>query len=213
MEAMAQPAFYEPPAPAPSDDFVVLRGVTWADYQRLLEVRGERAVPRLTYIEGVLELMNPSRSHESIKSMIGRLVEAYCVERDVDITPYGSWTHESKETQRGVEPDECYVFGDAPEPDRCDLAIEVIWTSGGLNKLEVYRQLQVKEVWVWKQGRIQVSQLDTDNYIAVERSSFLPDLDFDLLLQFVHVKPMTRAVKDYRTALRSAGVSQGRQPK
>ena len=55
------------------DDIIVLRDVTWADYQRLLEIRGERPVPRLTYLEGALELMTPSRPHESLKSMIGCL--------------------------------------------------------------------------------------------------------------------------------------------
>src|SRR5215470_6376523 len=89
------------------DDVIVLRDVKWADYQRLLEIRGEGPVPRLTYLEGVLELMTPSRPHESIKSMIGRLVETWCLEKGVGITPYGSWTLESKESNRGVEPDEC----------------------------------------------------------------------------------------------------------
>jgi hypothetical protein len=34
------------------DHFVVLGGVSWADYQRLLEVRGDRSAPRLTCLEG-----------------------------------------------------------------------------------------------------------------------------------------------------------------
>src|SRR5439155_14101737 len=102
------------------DDVIVLRDVTWADYQRLLEIRGERPAPRLTYVQAVLELMTPSQPHESIKSMIGRLVEAWCVERGVEITPYGSWTHESKDADRGIEPDECYVLGDNPQPERAD---------------------------------------------------------------------------------------------
>ena len=86
----------------PMDDVIVLQGVRWADYQRLLEIRDERPAPRLTYLEGVLELMTPSQPHESIKSMIGRLIETCCLERGVGITPYGSWTHESKEAERGI---------------------------------------------------------------------------------------------------------------
>ena len=62
--------------PTPVDDVIVLRDVGWADYQRLLEIRGEQPTPRLTYLQGVLELMTPSQPHESIKSMIGCLVEA-----------------------------------------------------------------------------------------------------------------------------------------
>jgi Uma2 family endonuclease len=202
---MSQPA---PLTPAlerqlPADDIIVLRDVTWADYQRLLEIRGDRPVPRLTYLEGALELMTPSRSHESLKSMIGRLVEAWCLEKGVGITPYGSWTLESKEAERGVEPDECYVLGDAAEPERCDLAIEVIWSSGGLDKLEVYRKLGVKEVWVWKAGAIGVFALREEHYAPVDRSEVLAGIDLDVLLRFADVRPMTRAVTEYRTALQS----------
>jgi Uma2 family endonuclease len=201
---MAQAAAGRRPPEFPQDGIVVLRDVTWADYKRVLEMRGDRSVPRLTYLEGDLELMRPSRPHESIKSMIGRLVEAWCLEKHVDISPYGSWTHENEKSDRAAEPDECYVLGDVAEPERCDLAIKVIWTSGGLNKLEVYRKLDVREVWIWKAGKIQVHALRGDRYVAIERSELLPALDLDQLLEFVDVKPMTRAVTKYREALRAA---------
>ena len=199
---MAQ-ALVLPVADLAADDIVVLRGASWADYQRLLEVRADGAVPRITFLEGVLELMSPSKSHESIKSMLGCLVEAWCTENEVDITPYGSWTHESKESERGAEPDECYVLGDDADPARCDLAIEVIWTSGGIDKLEVYRKLDVREVWIWKAGRIDVFVLRAEKYARVERSELLPALDLVTLVRFVEVFPMTRAVREYRTALRA----------
>jgi hypothetical protein len=32
--------------------------------------------------------MSPSRTHDEIKSYIGRLVEAWCLERGVEFTPY-----------------------------------------------------------------------------------------------------------------------------
>jgi hypothetical protein len=49
---MSQPALLtsQQPPPLPADDIIVLRDATWADYQRLLEMRGERPVPRLTYV-------------------------------------------------------------------------------------------------------------------------------------------------------------------
>ena len=42
-----------------ADNIVVIYGATWADYQRLLELRGEASVPRLAYLEGALEIMTP----------------------------------------------------------------------------------------------------------------------------------------------------------
>jgi Uma2 family endonuclease len=204
---MAQPAIVYPERaspPARGDEFVVLRPATWADYQRCLEIRGERAVPRLTYLEGVLELMTPSHSHESIKSWIGCLVEVWCLENDVDVSAVGSWTLESKESERGLEPDECYVLGDVAEPKRPDLAIEVIWTSGSVNKLDIYRKLGVPEVWTWRDRELQVFTLGADEtYTRIERSQVLPGIDLAQLLTFLDVRPMTRAMKEYRAALRA----------
>jgi Uma2 family endonuclease len=203
---MAEPAVATPPTSErlPADGIVVLRGASWADYQRLLAIRGERSVPRITYLEGVLELMSPSRPHESIKSMIGRLLETWCLERGVDVSPYGSWTHQSEADERGVEPDECYVLGDDPEPERCDLAIEVVWTRGAVDKIEVYRKLGVRELWIWKAGALAVYSLEGDSYVTVERSQLFPTLDLAELLTFVDVKPTTRAVREYREKLRAA---------
>jgi hypothetical protein len=39
-------------------------------------------------------------------------------------------------------------------PSLPDVAIEVIWTRGGLDKLDVYRGLGVPEVWTWQEGRL-----------------------------------------------------------
>jgi Uma2 family endonuclease len=188
----------------PQDDHIVhLRGATWADYERLLEIRGDRSAPRLTYLEGVLEIMSPSRSHESIKSLIGRLVEVWCLERGVEFSTYGSWTLENRAVERGAEPDECYVFGRVSEPERPDLAIEVVWTSGGLNKLEVYRTLGVREVWYWRRGRITVHLLRENGYEAAPASAALPGIDLEQLASFLD-RPMTsQAIREYREALRA----------
>ena len=203
MSQPASPSSPAAPAPLPADDIIVLENVTWADYQRLLEIRGERPVPRLTYVKGVLELMTPSRPHESIKSMIGRLVEAWCFEHEVAISPYRSWTHESKDAERGVEPDECYVLGNVEKPDRCDLAIEVVWSAGGINKLDAYQPLGIREVWFWKDGRIQVFGLQGDGYVLLPGSQVLPGIDLDEVARYVDIKPMTKAVNEYRAALRA----------
>lgn len=184
------------------DHFVRLSGVTWDDYQRLLEIRGDRSAPRLTYLEGELEIMSPSRPHESIKGMIGRLVEVWCLEHDVEFSTLGSWTIEDEAVERGAEPDECYVFGDASESTRPDLAIEVVWTSGGLNKLEVYRKLRVREVWYWQRGKIQPHVLRKDRYELADRSEALPELDLEQLASFLDRTTTSRAIREYRAALR-----------
>jgi Uma2 family endonuclease len=185
------------------DHFVHLHGVTWADYLRVLKIRGERSAPRITYVEGTLEIMSPSRTHDEIKSYIGCLVEAWCLERGIEFTPYGAWTLKSRRDERGVEADECYVFG--PEPKRKrrpDLAIEVVWTWGGIDKLDVYRKLGVREVWYWDQGKLQAYVRRGLSYEAVAASEALPGIDLEQLVSFLDRPTASRAIRDYRAALR-----------
>jgi Uma2 family endonuclease len=186
----------------PVDDHIVLfHDAAWSDYERLIELRGDRPVPRLAFSKGVLELMSPSREHEALKSLIGRLVEVWCDERGIDFNIYGSWTLESKEAERAVEPDECYVFGDERDPQRPHLAIEVIWTSGRLDKRDIYRALGVRELWFWRKGRLTAHLLRGDAYEEIAASEVLPGIDLVQLTSFLDRPTMSQAIREYRTAL------------
>ena len=101
----------------------------------------------------------------------------------------------------GAEPDQCYIVGEDLSKDRPDLAIEVVWTSGGIDKLEVYRQLGIAEVWFWRDERITVHILRGERYEAVLRSSALPGLDTALLASFLDRPFLSIAKRDYRSAL------------
>jgi Uma2 family endonuclease len=185
------------------DHFVHLRA-TWADYERVQRMRGDGSVPRLAFDKGVLELMIPSQEHEVIKSWIGRLVEAWCEERDVELSSIGSWTKNKKE-ESGVEPDECYVFGESRKKPRPDLAIEVIWTSGGIDKRDLYHRFRVREIWFWRRGRITVHAYRARGYQEIAASEVLPEIDLAQLASFLDRPTMTKAVRAYRAALRSRG--------
>lgn len=133
-----------------ADQRILLHDVTWEGYEALLAIRGDRSGVRIYFCEGELELMSPSRTHEWIKKAIARLVEAYAEETGIELGGVGSWTIQERTEERSAEPDECYVLDGQLGPDgqldveRPDLAIEVFWTSGGLDKLEIYRGLGVR---------------------------------------------------------------------
>ena len=184
-----------------ADQRVVTYAVPWDHYEAQLAMRGNRSVPRMAYLEGALELMSPSKDHERIKSYIGRLIEAYALERGVDLSPYGAWTLKSAPENSGLEPDECYLVGDQNK-DTPDLAIEVVWTSGGIDKLEIYRRLAVREVWIWQDSQIEVHVLRQQRYELVEKSALFPDLDVPLLASFLDRPTALQAVKAFREALR-----------
>ena len=186
----------------PVEDHVVfLRGATWADYERILEIRGDHSAPRISYSDGVLEIMSPSRGHENLKSLIGCLVEAYCFERDIRFTTVGSWTLKKEEEEKGAEPDECYIFGDG-SAEKPDLVIEVVWTSGRLDKMAIYRKLGIREVWYFAGGVLQPYALRRGRYVKIGRSEVLADLDLAQLVSFLDRETTYDAVRDYREALR-----------
>lgn len=190
------------------DQRVVLRGVKWVDYEALLAIRGdERPGVRLYYLEGDLELMSPSRTHEWIKTTVARLLEAYADEMGIELSGYGSLTMRRVRQERGAEPDECYVVGRASGKDsRPNLAIEVVWTSGGLDKLQIYSGLGIRELWICRASKkklvIEVLVLHRGRYVAAARSRLLPDLDLGLLTKYLAGESQTRAVRAFRAALR-----------
>ena len=184
------------------DQYVHLDGARWDDYERLVQLRGERAVPRITFLRGTLEIMSPSQDHETIKSFLGHLLEWWCVDRGIDFVPVGSWTVKNRDEERGAEADESYVFGDrTAAKDHPDLVLEVEWTRGGIDKLEVWRALGVPEVWRWRKGTIHVHLLRDGAYVEAARSELLPDLDLALLTSFADRPTLTQAVREFRAAL------------
>lgn len=201
------------PAPVPDHDLesphfdqrVRLHSISWSEYESLLAMRGEHSGVRITYLEGELELMTPSIDHEALKTQLARLLEAYAEERDLELEGYGSWTVKSAAKARGVEADECYTIGSrTTPPERPDLAIEVIWTSGGIDKLDVYCSLGVPEVWFWQEGSLRFYILHGDAYMPSSRSHLIPELDPALIVRCMGETSQTRAVRAFRAALRES---------
>ncbi len=159
----------------------------------------------MAYLDGELEIMSPGGPHEFEKKLIARLLEAYAEERELPLNGHGSQTFRKKAKKAGVEPDECYFLGTAAAlvPD---VAIEVEKTSGGVEKLEIYRRLKVPEVWFWIRERFWVYRLDGRRYQELERSALFPELDLMEIAAIVVESAeshQTEAVRAYRKRLRA----------
>jgi Uma2 family endonuclease len=163
---------------------------------------GSRPRLRMTYLEGLLEIMTISAEHEMLKKMIARLIELYALEKDIDLFSCGSATYRSAAAARGLETDESYCVGTRKEFP--DFAIEVVLTSGGLDKLRVNQGLEISEVWFWQDGRliVQSLQADGDTYAPVSRSMLLPDLDLNLLAEHIRPEDEPQAVRAFRNIIR-----------
>jgi Uma2 family endonuclease len=189
--------------PVEIDQRVYMRDVSWQAYEALLAWRGDSSHPRMTYLEGVLELMSPARSHEIMKKRLARLLEAWAEEKGIAIDGAGSWTVKDPSVERGAEADECYVLGNAEKAERPQIAIEVVWTRGGIKKLEVWRKLGVAEVWIWQKGALTFHLLHGERYAKAPRSGLLPSLDPAFLASFMEGGSQPEAVKRLRAALKT----------
>lgn len=178
---------------------IVHHGRTWEQFKLIQKgFEGSHGV-RLFYYNGTLEIIMPGEDQEFFKTIIGFLIELFLVEKGIEFIPAGSMTQE-REGAVSAQADESYWLGEKkPVPD---FSIEVIFTSGGSNKLERYKALGVTEVWFWEDGLFTLYHLREQNYERVYRSelSRLTDLDIDLLAQCVLIAQTSRveAVREFR---------------
>ena len=187
----------------------VIANVPWSQYEALLTQMGDSLAYRINYLDGVLEIVAPSRRHESGKTRIGTLLEIYFLETDTEYFPTGSTTFRNADKRVGTEPDESYCIGtDKAVPD---LAIEVVVTSGSINRLERFQRLGVQEVWFWQNNCFLLYHLRTEDldqwaqtfgYEAIEQSELLPNLDINLLSDCVQNPNPLAAAKAFRQGIR-----------
>lgn len=178
---------------------ILLDGFTWREFKAVAQLLDRPGV-RLSFLDGVLEIRKmPGRKHETVKKRIAALVEAYLEYLELDFVPTGSMTLESEEGLVRREADESYELGQ--DRERPDLAIEIVVTSGGLNKLEAYKRLQIPEVWFWEKGQLSLHQLQTNSYVEIKQSKVLPKLDIALLTRCINTANHAEAVREFRRGI------------
>ena len=182
------------------EERLITSGVSWEAYETLITALGESSGYRVAYLEGTLEIMSPSRNHEIDKENIGRLLEAYLEENSIRFWGLGSMTLKRRDKQAGKEPDKCYCL--RTDKNMPDLALEVIYTSGGIDSLETYKRLGVTEVWFWQNNQFTIYFLQGDRYEQIQKSQLLPNLDFALLTQYALIKDPLEAIVEWRKQIR-----------
>jgi Uma2 family endonuclease len=174
---------------------MVMASLSWETFLALAEER-RGSVPRLTYSDGVLEMMSPKRKHENIGRLIGRMIEAYSEIKGIEILSVASVTVKRSDLKKAYEADESYYitnidrvltkeeldFEVDPPPD---LVIEVELTSSAIDKLELFAAMQVREVWRHDGTSLQFYRLVGNRYQATSGSVELPGLDSAIVNRFL----------------------------
>src|SRR5262245_28272228 len=86
---------------------LLLENISWRAYEEILRGLGKRR-RRVTYDEGMLEIMTLSFEHESRGGLLGRLVETLTMLLNIAIASGKSTTLKKKLKKKGLEPDESY---------------------------------------------------------------------------------------------------------
>jgi len=181
------------------DEPILIDELSWREF-KVVEQLLSRPGVRLSFLDGVLEIRRmPGEKHETIKERIGSLLDLYLLQMGIDYQPTGSMTLESPSGLVKREADKSYKLGANREFP--DLAVEVVVTSGGINKLEAYKRLKIPEVWFWENGRLRLYSLGDDGYAEVDRSQVMPDLDIVLLARCINIENHLQAMREFRQAI------------
>ncbi|WGV24897.1 Uma2 family endonuclease [Halotia branconii] len=182
---------------------LLFEGLTWREFKAVEQLL-DRPGYRLSFLDGVLEIRRmPGEAHETVKERLGALLELFLLVAGFDFTPTGSMTLESESGAVKREADKSYKL--APGRVRPDLAIEVVFTSGGINKLEAYKRLLIPEVWFWEDGVLEIYHLRQEsnalNYERISNSEEVKGIDLDLLLRCINMVNHVDAIKTFQQAL------------
>lgn len=194
---------------------LLLRDVTWPEFEQILEELGEKRASRIAYAGGILEIMTPLPKHEVDKLFVTNFVEILLEELDIDFYPLGSTTFKNELMKQGIEPDNCFYIENETAirgKDRLDLtvdpppdlALEIDVTSR--THPEIYQALGVPELWRFEKGKLKIAVLRDNQYIEVAKSPHFPDFPlievFPQYLQKVKTQGRNKTMREFRAWVR-----------
>ncbi len=180
----------------PGNSTLILRNVSWGDYEALLAAVGEAPGLRISYDEGTLQIMTLSPKHESYSRLLERIIDRLSVRLGIEILSFGSSTMKRKGPKKGTEPDACFYVQSAPaigpkidiDFDRDpppDIAVEIDVQHDSLGKFPLYAALGVPEIWRYDGIALTMHRLEDDHYVLAPASIALPVLDARTLTRFL----------------------------
>jgi Uma2 family endonuclease len=180
----------------PRNSTLILRDVSWDDYEALLAAIGGAPGLRISFDEGTLQVMTLSPEHESYSRLLERLIDRLSARLRIEILFFGSSTMKRKDPQKGAEPDACYYVQSAPaigaridvdfsKDPLPDVAVEIDVHHDSLDKFPLYAALGVPEIWRYDGAALTMHRLEGDRYVPTPASIALPVLEAQTLTRFL----------------------------
>ena len=171
---------------------LLLQDISWSDFESILEDLGEHRSSRISYSNGVMEIIVPLPEHEKHKEVIGDLVKILLEKLEIDFEGLGSTTFKNVPMAQAVEADTCFyiknyraVIGkdrlDLTIDPPPDLAIEIDITNR--TRLDNYLLLKVPELWRYTRTGLQIYLLQGDRYTESLTSPNFPGIPIVELIE------------------------------
>ncbi len=150
--------------------------------------------------------------------LLERIVVTLTEEFDLMVLPFGSTRFNRENFNQGVEPDSCFYIANAdrvdmesrdpPEDIPPDLVIEVDITRSSSVRPNIYKSMQVPEIWRYDRQGFTILQLQNGEYVESEYSLAFDTVSSQIIAEFVEWGTRSRnqnaIVKALRDRIRSA---------
>lgn len=196
-------------APTETEQRIRLHDVGGETYRNLPADLADQPSPRLTFLDGTLEIMRPSRKHEKLARFLCAIIQEYARDNRIELDDGGVTTLEREDAARGAEPDGSFYVKNEPAirgKDSIDLAVdpppdlivEVDITSGSLDKFSIYRQFGIPEIWHYSDDAgFSIRHFEKTGYVV-----HLTSLSFPR----VTTENVRAAIREFQINGRSAGL-------
>ena len=155
----------------------VMQGACWEDYESWDAHFSELGYGRVSYCDGVLEIMTLTKRHELVRRILSRLIEDYSFSEDISPDTAGSATIRKQSKDAGREPDDSFWFdreGPPEDDDPPDLITEIVVTSEAISKQSFYARFGIPEMWIWESGKITIYLLKA-GWERIQKIKIEPD--------------------------------------
>jgi Uma2 family endonuclease len=193
----------------PDGSTLIVPGVSWEEYEDLLDQLSEQPAVRVSYDQATLHIMSPLPEHEVYKEIVSCLVRAFADEMNLPLESLGSTTWKNRPLQKGAEADACFYVTNAhrivgkldidltvdPPPD---IVVEIDTTSRSLHKFAIYAALHVPEIWRYNGKQVEMYIFQNESYVKVDSSRSLIGLSAALLTEFIEISKTQGQTKTLR---------------
>ncbi len=193
-----------PKGPTPNEQRVLLEKVSWQKFETLLLETGRDRTARFSYDHGRLEMMTPVDEHERCNKLIESLILVLADELQIKIDGFKSALLKQAAILRATEPDACYYIQHEPKPTHereidleqsppPDLVLEISLSKSSLNKLPIYADMGIPEVWHYLSkpgdqffnGTLLIYHRDRGEYVEADHSLAFPFLPTSQVIEFI----------------------------